>query len=154
MAEQRGPDTGRLADAIAAAVAQAVAGVVQRYCGQQRGGGRGEPAWLRLVLERLRERGYLLSSELPPEARRELDVSLLRSRGVAVKPLGGGVYLVASQEALKEFQGLLEGLREVSDEYEAEARLGRYGKLFRILRGEGLVYYAGPSRGWRLGLKI
>ena len=154
VAEQRGVDPGRLTDAIAAAVAQAVAGAVQRYCSQQRGGGRGDPAWLRLVLERLGERGYLLSSELPPEARRELDPSLLRSRGVVVKPLGGGVYLLASGEALREFQELLEGLREVGDEYEAEARLGRYGKLFRVLRGEGLIYYAGPGRGWRLGLKL
>jgi len=147
--------------ALAQAVAEVVARVLQRYCGaltaastmQQRGGNgrRGdEPRWLRALRERLRSRGYLFTHELPPELRDEFDPEQARARGLVVLALGGS-YLVATREAYEDFVSRLRGLR-TSDEYEAEAKLGRYRLLFRVLRGEGAVYYAGPGRGWVLSL--
>ncbi len=158
-----GSGGGLDAAALAKAVAEAVGRVLQRYCssaalaaGQRlpgAGGGDGsgdEPRWLRALRERLRSRGYLFTHELPPEIRDEFDPEQARARGLVVLPLGGS-YLVASREAYDDFVSRLRSLR-TSDEYEAEAKLGRYRLLFRVLRGEGAVYYAGPGRGWVLSL--
>jgi len=132
-------DIEELARAIAAAVA------VSREQGQ----GRREPKWLRLLAERLREKGGLvLLEELPPELRQEVDLGALEARGYVVASLAGR-RVIATREAVREFGEKLRSLK-ASDEYEAEAALGRYGVLFRLLRSEGLVYYAGPSRGWVL----
>ena len=153
------------AAALAKAVAEAVGRVLQRYCSgaalaaagqrlQEARSGDGasgdEPRWLRALRERLRSRGYLFTHELPPELRDEFDPEQARARGLVVLPLGGS-YLVATREAYDDFVSRLKGLR-TSDEYEAEAKLGRYRLLFRVLRGEGAVYYAGPGRGWVLSL--
>ena len=132
-------DIEELARAIAAAV------VVSREQGQE----RREPKWLRLLAERLREKGGLvLLEELPPELRQEVDTGVLEARGYVVASLAGR-RVIATREAVREFGEKLRSLK-ASDEYEAEAALGRYGVLFRLLRSEGLVYYAGPSRGWVL----
>ncbi|KSW12092.1 hypothetical protein CF15_04780 [Pyrodictium occultum] len=132
-------DVEELARAISAAVAQAL---------RQAQGSRAreEPAWLRAVAERLRGRGYVLLHELPPEAREGFDPEEARRRGLVVAGLGGET-VVLTRQGLREFLERLRGLR-ASDEYEAEAQMGRYKALFRLLREEGLVYYAGPGRGW------
>ncbi len=142
----------RLIEGLPRAVAEAVAAALQRYCGQQRGrGDSGEPRWLRLVRERLGSRGYLFLHELPPEVQAEFDPEAARRSGLVVAPLAGG-HLVATREAFDEFVERLRGLR-TGDEYEAEAKLGRYRLLFRVLRSEGVLYYGGPSRGWVLSLR-
>ncbi|NOZ88854.1 MAG: hypothetical protein GXO15_02915, partial [Crenarchaeota archaeon] len=143
-------DERRLADELARSLAASVAAAVkQALPTQPPAGGGGDPPWLRAVLERLRERGYLLSHELPPEVAGQLDPELLRRRGLLVIPAAGGL-LVARREALEELRRSLERLRGVGDEYEAQARLGRLRGLFRALREEGLLYYRGPSTGWVL----
>jgi len=135
-------DIEELARAIAAAV----------VVGKEREGGRSEPRWLRLLAEKLREKGgIVVLEELPPELRQEVDPGLLEARGYVVASLAGR-RVIATRDAVREFGEKLRSLK-ASDEYEAEAALGRYGKLFRLLRSEGMVYYAGPSRGWVLEQK-
>jgi len=143
----------RLLEGLPKAVAEAVAAVLQRQCRQGAGGGQpGEPRWLRVLRERLGQRGYLFTHELPPELQAEFDPEAARKSGLVVAPLAGD-HLVATREAFAEFVEKLRGLR-TGDEYEAEAKLGKYRILFRVLRGEGAVYYGGPSRGWVLSLKL
>ncbi len=144
-------DERRLAEELARSLAASVAAAVKQALPHHHSGagGGGDPPWLRAVLERLRERGYLLSHELPPDVAGQLDPELLRRRGLVVIPAAGGL-LVARREALEELRRSLERLRGVGDEYEAQARLGRLRGLFRALREEGLLYYRGPSTGWIL----
>jgi len=144
----------RLLEDLPRAVAEAVAAVLQRYCRQpgSQQAQPGEPRWLRILRERLSQRGYLFTHELPPELQAEFDPDIARKSGLVVAPLAGD-HLVATKEAFNEFLEKLRGLK-TGDEYEAEAKLGKYRILFRILRGEGMVYYGGPSRGWVLSLKI
>jgi hypothetical protein len=148
------PSDRRLIEDLPRAVAEAVAAVLRRQCQQARGGAPAaaaqQPRWLRAVLEKLGSRGYLFLHELPPELRDQFDPETARKHGLVVAPLGGD-QLVATREAFREFSERLRGLR-TSDEYEAEAKLGRYRLLFRVLRGEGMLYYGGPSKGWVLTL--
>jgi len=139
----------QLAQAVAAALGTVLRQVCRPGAGASGGGGE-EPRWLRVVRERLRDRGYVFLHEMPPEVRQDFDPEEARRRGLVVAPLAGS-YLVATRDAVREFEERLRGLR-TSDEYEAEARLGKYRLLFRVLRGEGAIYYAGPSRGWVVSL--
>ena len=131
---------------LAQAIASAVAAAVKSPGAQQ--SRRDEPRWLRAVVERLRGRGYVVLRELPPEIREGFDPEDARRRGLVVASIGGET-VVFTRQGLRDFLERLRGLR-ASDEYEAEAQLGRYKLLFRLLREEGLVYYAGPGRGWVL----
>ena len=146
--ERRGAGLSRRdVDELARAIASAVASAVRAQAGPQRGQ-RDEPRWLRAVVERLRGRGYVVLHELPPDVRDGFDPEEARRRGLVVASLGGQT-VVMTRQGLREFMEKLRGLR-ASDEYEAEAQLVRYKLLFRLLREEGLVYYAGPGRGWVL----
>ena len=148
-------DEARLAQAVAKALAPALAAALRQVCQQRAAPGQAarqeDPPWLRAVMERLGESGYLLTVELPPEVARRVDPELLRSRGLLVVPAAGG-YLVARREVFDALRRELERLKSVGDEYEAAARLGRLRGLFRVLREEGLIYYRGPGRGWVLQL--
>ncbi|BEP17295.1 hypothetical protein PYJP_06470 [Pyrofollis japonicus] len=135
-------DIEELAKAIAAAVSVAR---------EQAPQASREPKWLRYVAERLREKGVVFVDELPPDVRAEIDTGVLEARGYRVIAVAGR-RVVATRQALDEFLEKLRRLR-ASDEYEAEAALEKYGRLFRLLRSEGLIYYAGPSRGWVLEKK-
>ncbi|WP_338248622.1 hypothetical protein [Pyrodictium abyssi] len=144
--ERRGASLSRRdVDELARAIASAVAAAVRAQAGHQRGQ-RDEPRWLRAIVERLRGRGYVVLHELPPDVRDGFDPEEARRRGLVVASLGGQT-VVMTRQGLRDFMEKLRGLR-ASDEYEAETQLGRYKLLFRLLREEGLVYYAGPSRGW------
>lgn len=148
------PAERKMLEELPRAVAEAVAAVLRQYCRQ--GGAVGEqarqqePRWLRVLRDRLASRGYVFLHELPPELQGEFDPETARRHGLVVAPLAGD-HLVATREAFEEFRRRLQGLK-TSDEYEAEAKMGRYRILFRVLRGEGMLYYGGPSRGWVLSL--
>ena len=132
-------DVERIASLIASAVAQAA-----QQLRQQR---QQEPRWLREVLERVRERGYVLLSELSDKVREQVNVALLAEKGLLVERLGGDV-VIASVEGIRRFEEMLSKTR-TSDEFEAELKLADYARLFRLLREEGLVYYR-HDRGWIL----
>ena len=147
------PAERRMLEELPRAVAEAVAAALRQYCRQGGPAGeqaRQEPRWLRVLRDRLASRGYVFLHELPPELQGEFDPETARRHGLVVAPLAGD-QLVATREALEEFRRRLQGLK-TSDEYEAEAKMGRYRILFRVLRGEGMLYYGGPSRGWVLSL--
>lgn len=132
-------DVERIASLIASAVAQAA-----QQLRQQR---QQEPRWLREVLEKVRERGYVLLSELSDKVREQVNVALLAEKGLLVERLGGDV-VIASVEGIRRFEEMLSKTR-TSDEFEAELKLADYARLFRLLREEGLVYYR-HDRGWIL----
>ncbi|ABM80040.1 hypothetical protein [Hyperthermus butylicus] len=136
--------TRRNIEELAQALASAVSAVLKQ-ARQQRGGN--EPRWVKLILERIEDRGYVFLHELPAEVRSGFDPGVLRSKGLIVESVGGDV-LIASSKTLQEFSEELSKLK-TSDEYEAEMKLGKYRVLFRILRDEGMVYYA-AGRGWVL----
>ena len=109
------------------------------------------PSWLQQLESRLAEKGYVLSREIPGDVLDNIDSGLLSKRGYVLVPLGRGELIIVSRTTLGELRKLLSRLKE-GDEYEVEAKLGRYALLFRALRRGGYIYYAGPSRGWALVL--
>ena len=133
-------DVKLLAEAIAEALSKA--GVAARVQGQK----QQEPRWLREVASRIRERGYVLLSELPPSLREEVNLALLGEKGYVVEKLAGDV-IVASVDGIRRFADMLSRIKS-SDEFEAELKLAEYGRLFRLLRSEGLVYYNASRKGW------
>ena len=137
-------------------IAAALATVIREYCassGERKAEQQSDPRWLRMLKEKIKDAGFVLAEELPAEVRSQLDISILESRGYIVRSVSGTL-LIVDPQALKEFTSALSKLRDVSDEFEAETRLGRFARLFRVLRSEGYIYYAGPSKGWRLALDI
>jgi hypothetical protein len=137
-------------------IAAALATVIREYCASSRekkAEQQSDPRWLRMLKEKIKDAGFVLADELPAEVRSQLDISTLESRGYIVRSVSGTL-LIVDPQALKEFTSALSKLRDVSDEFEAETRLGRFARLFRVLRSEGYIYYAGPSKGWRLALDI
>lgn len=137
-------------------IAAALATVIREYCAssrEKRAEQQSDPRWLRILKDKMKDTGFVLVDELPGEVRSQLDVSILEGRGYIVRSVSGTI-LVVDPQALKEFTSALSKLRNISDEFEAETRLGRFARLFRVLRSEGYIYYAGPSKGWRLALDI
>lgn len=137
-------------------IAATLATVIREYCAssrEKRAEQQSDPRWLRILKDKMKDTGFVLVDELPGEVRSQLDVSILEGRGYIVRSVSGTI-LVVDPQALKEFTSALSKLRNISDEFEAETRLGRFARLFRVLRSEGYIYYAGPSKGWRLALDI
>ena len=101
---------------------------------------------LKEVLER---DGFILASE----AKSKLGVSPYRLRVLAgeldaVILESEGDYAVLSRRALEEFKALLVNTR-TPDAEEAAKFMGRYERLFRVLRDGGRVFYD-SRHGWRL----
>jgi hypothetical protein len=131
-------DVERIASIIVSAVAKAAQQLRQQ---------KQEPRWLQAVLEKVKEKGYVLLSELSNEVREQINTALLAEKGLIVERLGGDV-VIASAEGVRKFEEMLSKVR-TSDEFEAELKLADYARLFRLLRQEGLVYYK-HDRGWVL----
>ncbi|MCE4603394.1 MAG: hypothetical protein F7B20_00305 [Aeropyrum sp.] len=94
--------------------------------------------------------GYILASEsrqkagLPPAAL----ISLARDYGLPQLDVGGDI-AVFTRESYEEFLDMLEKVRS-SDPEEAASELGRYGRVFLLLRKKGSVYYDSKSGLWRI----
>lgn len=142
--ESRGRVEVQLSDRDVERLASVVAGVIAKAVQQVRMQ-RQEPRWLQTVMEKVRERGYVLLSELSEKVREEVNTAILAEKGLLVERVAGDV-VIASVEGIKRFIDMLSKIR-TSDEYEAEIKLADYARLFRLLRQEGLVYYR-HGRGW------
>ena len=157
--EKRGSEEGSIfsrsfMEEFAKTIAAALASVIREYCASSREretGRQKDPRWLHVLKEKIRDAGFVLADELPAEVRSQLDISILEGKGYIVRNVSGTL-LILDPQALEEFTSTLSKLRGVSDEFEAETRLGKFARLFRVLRSEGYIYYGGPSRGWKLTL--
>jgi len=101
------------------------------------------------LIEVLQTEGYILASE----AKTKLGIGPNRLRLLAAEAgaeilEAEGDYAVVSRQALEEFKGLLASTR-TSDASEAARRMGRYERLFRMLRMSGRLFYD-PRAGWRI----
>lgn len=99
--------------------------------------------------EALERDGFILASE----AKSKLGVSPYRLRVLAgeldaIILESEGDYAVLSRRALEEFKALLVNTR-TPDAEEAAKSMGRYERLFRMLRDGGRVFYD-SRHGWRL----
>ena len=110
-------------------------------------GGFGGWHSLKDVLER---EGFLLVSEAkrktgltPSQA-----LSIARETGAVTLELDGDVAIM-SVEAYRDFMEKLSTVK-TSDPSEAAQRLGRYGRIFMMLRRRGSIYYDSKSRSWRM----
>jgi hypothetical protein len=141
LAELEAVDIDKLAERVASKLMQILPAVLAQVQVDQ-------PEWVQEIARRVSEEGYVFEHELPPSVREKIDIKVLKSRGFVVEQLGAFT-VIADPKAIRGFLDELSRLK-TGDEYEAEARLGRYRKLFKLLRSEGYLYYAGPSRGWIL----
>ena len=132
-------DVKMMAEAIAEALSKV--GLQVKSQGQKQ-----EPRWLREIERRINERGYVLLSELSPSIREEVNLTILGEKGFVVEKVAGDI-IVASVDGIRRLADMLSRIRS-SDEYEAELKLAEYGRLFRLLRSEGLVYYNAARKGW------
>ncbi len=106
------------------------------------------PAKLKEILSR---EGYLLASD----ARHRLGVSPARLVSIAresddlvILELEGDMAIM-SMESYRDFLGKLASTG-TSDPEEAARALGRYSKLFLMLRRRGGVYYDSRSKSWKM----
>ncbi len=104
----------------------------------------------REIKDRFEKYGYILASE----ARNELNMNISFFRKI-VSELenvdvieSGGDMAIINKNVLRDFKDRLEKLK-TSDPIEASRNLGKYGKLFLVLRKGGLLIYDQRS-GWRL----
>ncbi len=102
---------------------------------------------LRSLIEK---EGFLLISE----ARQKLGISpsrllsLARDLGLVVLDLDGDA-AVMSENAYMEFKSKLASIK-TSDPEEAASLMGRFAKVFALLRRKGDIYYDSKSRSWKM----
>jgi len=106
--------------------------------------------YLTLVRKKLKERGYVLASEIKSEL--GVNASIVKKiisniDNVETIESSGDIVLI-DKAALEEFRTRLKTLK-TPDPVDASRILGKYGKLFLSLRKGGLIIYD-TKGGWRL----